>query len=32
MERGFIEAVGMKPKDYEETSARYKPGERNSLE
>jgi hypothetical protein len=31
-ERGFIEAVGMKPKDYEETSARYKPGERNSLE
>jgi hypothetical protein len=31
-ERGFIEATGMKPKDYEETSARYKPGERNSLE
>src|SRR5688572_33084366 len=31
-ERGFIEAVGMKAKEYEETSARFKPGERNSLE
>lgn len=32
LERNFISAVDMKPKDYEEISARFKPGERNSLE
>lgn len=31
-ERGFIDATNMKPKEYEDISARFKPGERNSLE
>jgi hypothetical protein len=32
VERSFISAVDMKPKDYEDISSRFKPGERNSLE
>jgi hypothetical protein len=31
-ERNFIGATDMKPKEYEEISGRFKPGERNSLE
>lgn len=32
IERGFMQAAGIKPKDYEAMSARFKPGQRNSLE
>jgi hypothetical protein len=31
-ERNFIQTTDMKPKEYEEISGRFKPGERNSLE
>ena len=31
-ERGFIESTQMKTKEYEDITARFKPGERNSLE
>ena len=32
LERSFLETTSMKLKDYEEITARFKPGERNSLE
>lgn len=32
VQRGFATAAGIKTKDFEEMSARFKPGERNSLE
>jgi hypothetical protein len=31
-ERNFIQTTDMKPKEYEDISSRFKPGERNSLE
>lgn len=32
VEKNFLSAVDMKPKEYEDISSRFKPGERNSLE